>query len=66
MALSGTVFIDRGNRQTAIKAFDGAVKEIKGNKQSVWIFPVCTLCVIRWISFPDDEIGGYQVVLWQT
>ncbi|KAF8245655.1 1-acylglycerol-3-phosphate O [Wilcoxina mikolae CBS 423.85] len=39
MALSGTVFIDRGNRQTAIKAFDGAVKEIKGNKQSVWIFP---------------------------
>lgn len=41
MALSGTVFIDRANRQTAIKAFDGAVKEIQGNKQSVWIFPVC-------------------------
>ncbi|CCX11456.1 hypothetical protein FPQ18DRAFT_165464 [Pyronema domesticum] len=39
MALSGTVFIDRANRQTALKAFDGAVKEIKSNKQSVWIFP---------------------------
>jgi len=39
MALSGTVFIDRGNRKSAIAAFDGAVQEIKGNKQSVWIFP---------------------------
>ncbi|KAI5857524.1 hypothetical protein BZA05DRAFT_383860 [Tricharina praecox] len=39
MALSGTVFIDRGNRKTAIAAFDSAVNEIKGNKQSVWIFP---------------------------
>jgi 1-acyl-sn-glycerol-3-phosphate acyltransferase len=41
VALSGTVFIDRSNRESAIAAFDGAVKEIKGNKQSVWIFPVC-------------------------
>lgn len=39
MALSGTVFIDRSNRESAIAAFDGAVKEIRGNKQSVWIFP---------------------------
>jgi 1-acyl-sn-glycerol-3-phosphate acyltransferase len=34
------VFIDRANKKTAIAAFDSAVKEIKGNKQSVWIFPV--------------------------
>jgi 1-acyl-sn-glycerol-3-phosphate acyltransferase len=34
------VFIDRANKKTAIAAFDGAVKEIRGNKQSVWIFPV--------------------------
>jgi 1-acyl-sn-glycerol-3-phosphate acyltransferase len=40
VALSGTVFIDRANKKTAIAAFDGAVKEIRGNKQSVWIFPV--------------------------
>lgn len=39
MAVSGTVFIDRGNRQTAIKAFDGAVKQMKEQNQSVWIFP---------------------------
>lgn len=41
VALSGTVFIDRTNRKSAIAAFDSAIQEIKGNKQSVWIFPVC-------------------------
>ncbi|CUS12012.1 unnamed protein product [Tuber aestivum] len=39
MALSGTVFIDRTNRKSAIAAFDSAIQEIKGNRQSVWIFP---------------------------
>lgn len=39
MALSGTVFIDRTNRKSAIAAFDGAICEIRDNKQSVWIFP---------------------------
>lgn len=41
VALSGTVFIDRTNRKSAIAAFDSAIQEIKGNRQSVWIFPVC-------------------------
>lgn len=39
VALSGTVFIDRSNRKSAIAAFDGAIREIRDNKQSVWIFP---------------------------
>ncbi|KAL1964957.1 hypothetical protein VTN77DRAFT_6157 [Rasamsonia byssochlamydoides] len=39
MALSGTVFIDRANRKTAVKAFDGAAKEMRTYKQSVFIFP---------------------------
>lgn len=39
MALSRTVFIDRGNRETAMKAFDGAVVEMKTHRQSVFIFP---------------------------
>lgn len=39
MALSKTVFIDRGNRETAMKAFDGAVQQMKTNRQSVFIFP---------------------------
>ncbi|KAI9837831.1 MAG: hypothetical protein M1819_006765 [Sarea resinae] len=39
MALSGTVFIDRANRQTAVAAFDGAAAEMQKYKQSVYIFP---------------------------
>ncbi|OQD67323.1 hypothetical protein PENDEC_c039G02913 [Penicillium decumbens] len=39
MSLSKTVFIDRANRETAMKAFDGAVTEMKTHRQSVFIFP---------------------------
>lgn len=39
MALSRTVFIDRANRETALKAFDGAADEISTHRQSVFIFP---------------------------
>lgn len=39
MALSRTVFIDRANRETAVKAFDGAADEMRIHRQSVFIFP---------------------------
>ncbi|MCJ1449368.1 MAG: 1-acyl-sn-glycerol-3-phosphate acyltransferase beta [Stictis urceolatum] len=39
MALSGTVFIDRANRNTAMKAFEDAAQEMKRHQQSVFIFP---------------------------
>ncbi|PGH23631.1 hypothetical protein AJ80_02237 [Polytolypa hystricis UAMH7299] len=39
MALSGTVFIDRGNRQTAVTAMDGAAELMRRERQSVFIFP---------------------------
>ncbi len=39
VALSKTVFIDRGNRQNARLAFDGAAKQMKTDRQSVFIFP---------------------------
>jgi lysophosphatidate acyltransferase len=38
MALSRTVFIDRANRETALKAFDGAADEMRNHRQSVFIF----------------------------
>ncbi|KAJ5103063.1 hypothetical protein N7532_003592 [Penicillium argentinense] len=50
MALSRTVFIDRGNRETAMKAFDGAVDEMKVHRQSVFIFPEGTR------SYSDEPI----------
>jgi len=39
VALSNTVFIDRGNRTSAFAAFDGAVKQMHSKRQSVYIFP---------------------------
>ncbi|KAA8652388.1 hypothetical protein EYZ11_007083 [Aspergillus tanneri] len=39
MALSRTVFIDRANRETAVKAFDSAAEEMRIHRQSVFIFP---------------------------
>lgn len=39
MALSGTVFIDRSDRQSAVKAFEGAAEEMRRERQSVFIFP---------------------------
>ena len=39
MTLSGTVFIDRKNRETAVRAFDGAAEEMRREAQSVFIFP---------------------------
>ncbi|PWY93259.1 1-acyl-sn-glycerol-3-phosphate acyltransferase [Aspergillus sclerotioniger CBS 115572] len=38
MALSRTVFIDRANRETAVKAFDSAAEEMRNHRQSVFIF----------------------------
>lgn len=38
MALSRTVFIDRANRETAVKAFDSAADEMRNHRQSVFIF----------------------------
>ncbi|KAJ0417755.1 1-acyl-sn-glycerol-3-phosphate acyltransferase [Aspergillus carlsbadensis] len=39
MSLSQSVFIDRANRETAVKAFDSAAEEMQVHRQSVFIFP---------------------------
>jgi lysophosphatidate acyltransferase len=39
MSLSQSVFIDRANRETAVKAFDSAAEEMRVHRQSVFIFP---------------------------
>jgi lysophosphatidate acyltransferase len=39
MSLSGTVFIDRVDRSQAMKAFEGAAREMQEYQQNVFIFP---------------------------
>lgn len=39
MTASGSVFIDRANRENALKAFEGAAARVNREKQSVFMFP---------------------------
>ncbi|KAF5132573.1 hypothetical protein DV495_001157 [Geotrichum candidum] len=39
MTLSGSVYIDRVNRENALKAFSSAIEQVKSRNQSVFIFP---------------------------
>lgn len=39
MSLSGTVFIDRVDRSQAMKAFEGAAREMREHRQNVFVFP---------------------------
>ncbi|ERF71885.1 hypothetical protein EPUS_01800 [Endocarpon pusillum Z07020] len=47
MSLSGTVFIDRVDRSQAMKAFEGAAREMREHRQSVFIFPEGTRSYAR-------------------
>lgn len=47
MSLSGTVFIDRVDRSQAMKAFEGAAKEMREHRQNVFIFPEGTRSYAR-------------------
>ena len=47
MSLSGTVFIDRVDRSQAMKAFEGAAREMKEHRQNVFIFPEGTRSYAR-------------------
>ncbi len=55
MALSGTVFIDRGNRADALRAFDGAAAEMRRERQNVFIFPEGTRSYAN-----GPELGAFK------
>ncbi|RPB12749.1 1-acylglycerol-3-phosphate O [Morchella conica CCBAS932] len=63
MALSGTVFIDRANSKSARAAFDGAVKEIRDNKQSVWIFPEGTRSYFSQADLLPFKKGAFHLAI---
>ncbi|KAI4132783.1 MAG: hypothetical protein LQ338_000487 [Usnochroma carphineum] len=55
MALSGTVFIDRRDSQSARAAFAGAAAEMLEHRQSVFIFPEGTRSYAR-----GPELGAFK------
>ncbi|CEP60441.1 1-acylglycerol-3-phosphate O-acyltransferase SLC1 LALA0_S01e10968g [Lachancea lanzarotensis] len=39
MSLSGTLFLDRGNREKSVKTLSKAIENIRSKKRAIWIFP---------------------------
>ncbi|SCU84404.1 LAFA_0D09780g1_1 [Lachancea sp. 'fantastica'] len=39
MSLSGTLFLERGNREKSVKTLSRAIEKLKSKKRAIWIFP---------------------------
>ncbi|CAL8581119.1 1-acylglycerol-3-phosphate O-acyltransferase [Xanthoria parietina] len=63
MALSGTVFIDRANRQSARQAFSGAAAEMLTHRQSVFIFPEGTRSYARGPDLGTFKKGAFHLAV---
>jgi lysophosphatidate acyltransferase len=63
VALSRTVFIDRGNRKGAISAFEGAAKEMRDTRQSVYIFPEGTRSYATEPMLLPFKKGGFHLAV---
>lgn len=63
MALSGTVFIDRSNRNSAVAAFAGAAEEMKRERQSVFIFPEGTRSYARGPEMGVFKKGAFHLAV---
>ncbi|KAL9129587.1 MAG: hypothetical protein Q9217_002007 [Psora testacea] len=63
MALSGTVFIDRANRNSAIQAFDRAAAEMRSARQSVFIFPEGTRSNAKGAMLGAFKKGAFHLAI---
>ncbi|KAK0511726.1 hypothetical protein JMJ35_006299 [Cladonia borealis] len=63
MALSGTVFIDRSDRQSAVKAFEKAAVHMKKERQSVFIFPEGTRSYARGPEMGMFKKGAFHLAV---
>ncbi len=63
MALSGTVFIDRSNRQDALKAFEKAAEEMRRERQTVFIFPEGTRSYAKEPTLGAFKKGAFHLAI---
>ena len=63
MALSGTVFVDRSNRDSALKMFEGAANEMRRHRQSVFIFPEGTRSYARRPELMGFKKGAFHLAI---
>lgn len=63
MSLSGTVWIDRVNRESALKAFEGAAKTMREVGQNVLIFPEGTRSYSAEPTLLPFKKGGFHLAV---
>lgn len=63
MSLSGTVFIDRVDRSQAMKAFEGAAREMREHRQNVFIFPEGTRSYAREPMMLPFKKGAFHLAV---
>jgi len=63
MSLSGTVFIDRANRDSAISAMAGAADVIRKTRQSVFMFPEGTRSYYREPGLLPFKKGAFHLAI---
>lgn len=63
MALSGTVFIDRANSQSARGAMAGAAEEMREHRQSVYMFPEGTRSYYTEPGFLPFKKGAFHLAV---
>ncbi|KAL8740247.1 MAG: hypothetical protein Q9190_007026 [Brigantiaea leucoxantha] len=63
MALSGTIFIDRSNSVSALKAFEGAAREMNKQRQSVFIFPEGTRSYAKGPELAPFKKGAFHLAV---
>ncbi|ODQ68119.1 1-acylglycerol-3-phosphate O [Nadsonia fulvescens var. elongata DSM 6958] len=63
MTMSSTVFVDRGNRNNAFKAFDSAAKKMNDEKQSVFMFPEGTRSYFQTPDLLPFKKGAFHLAI---
>ncbi|KAG0677933.1 1-acylglycerol-3-phosphate O-acyltransferase [Kluyveromyces marxianus] len=61
MSLSGTLFLDRSNREKAIKVLNDSLATLKKEKRATWIFPEGTRSYSTKLEMKDFKKGAFHL-----
>lgn len=61
MSLSGTLFLDRSNREKAIKVLNDALASLKKEKRAIWVFPEGTRSYSTKLELSPFKKGAFHL-----
>ncbi|CAA7259911.1 unnamed protein product [Cyclocybe aegerita] len=63
MAMSGAIFIDRGNNARAVRSLEAAGEKMKATRTSLWMFPEGTRHMSREPTMLPLKKGGFHLAI---